>query len=135
MKNDHHWLLHAFLVIPWVFWNPQGNKSEFGLVLDDIIVFIPKKNIKFSRLVFPFPFDYIVLKYSNRHIHKKKIVAILVVMDNNVHCLILFCFVRFGIHDKAFAIEWDLLGLYTTNKLNSKKRINHQVVRHETWGL
>ncbi len=62
MKSDHHRFLRAFLVILWVFWSPQSNALEFGLDLDDIIVPVPKKNIKLSRLAFSFAFDYILLK-------------------------------------------------------------------------
>jgi hypothetical protein len=45
-----------------VFLNSQGNSSNLGLDLNDIIVPIPKKNIKLSRLAFSFAFDCIILK-------------------------------------------------------------------------
>jgi hypothetical protein len=54
MKNAHHLLPHAILVVLWVFSNLQGIASKLDLDLNGIIYLIPKKNVKISKLVFSF---------------------------------------------------------------------------------
>jgi hypothetical protein len=63
MKNDHHLFPHAFPVALWAILNPQGNASELDLNLDDIILPIPKKKVKFSRLAFSFVPNYSELEF------------------------------------------------------------------------
>jgi hypothetical protein len=62
MKSAHHQLLLAFPITLWGFLNPIGNTSKLGFDLDSIILPLPKKSVKFLRLVFSFALGYIELE-------------------------------------------------------------------------